>query len=109
VPIWPYLRRGQVKIIILLNSPKNFKNSYLFDKKISKICSHRVFLYTHPSTRTRDKTTVFRTTTKNKVEKRISFLFGHEVLFFTFYFFRVRACKLSLNYDTKEAADWDDA
>jgi hypothetical protein len=31
---------------------------------------------------TSDKTEVFSTRTKNKVEKRISFFIGHEVLFF---------------------------
>jgi hypothetical protein len=33
-------------------------------------------------TRTRDKTAVFSTRTKHKVEKRISFFIGHEVLFY---------------------------
>jgi hypothetical protein len=35
-----------------------------------------------PPTRTCDKTDVFSTRTKNKVEKRISFFIDHEVLFY---------------------------
>jgi hypothetical protein len=55
-----------------------------------------------------DKTDVFRTRTKKKVEKRISFFTGHEVLFYETTF-SASALEHCANHATTEAADWVDA
>jgi hypothetical protein len=65
------------------------KNNYLFDKKKVKLLFNVVFsraqnrrFITSAGGSKSDKTAVFSTRTKNKVEKRISCFIGHEVLFY---------------------------